>query len=70
MAVTIARAQGFTKEGYVKTSEATRYGPGAARAEASTWRTFATAFIKADGSGYVEVRRNGATIHTYEFGKE
>jgi hypothetical protein len=70
MAATIARAQGFTKAGYAKASEATRLGPGFSHAEANTWRTFSTASIRADGSGYVEVRRDGVTIHRFEFAAE
>ncbi len=70
MAATIARARGFTKNGDSRTGEATRLGAGSARASANTWRTFATAYINADGSGYVEVRRNGTMLHTFDFGKE
>lgn len=67
MAATIAKAFGgdSTREKAVH-----RLGSLYSRAEANTWRTFVTAFVKKDGSGYVEVRRNGKTIHEFEFGAE
>ena len=70
MAATIARAQGFTKQGNAKNREATRLGGGSARAQAATWRTFATVNVNADGSGYVHVEQNGKVIHSFEWDKE
>lgn len=70
MAATIARARGFTKDGRALTSEATRLGYGSARAEANTYRTFTSTYIRSDGSGRVEVCRDGAVIHRFEFGPE
>lgn len=69
MAATIARAQGFTKDG-IGNKEVTRLGHGGAMAQANTWRTFTTAGIGADGSGYVQVRRDGVEIHRFDFGPE
>lgn len=70
MAATIARATGFNKEGERRTTEATRLGHGAAQGCANTWRTFTTAYIEADGHGYVDVVRDGKTIHHFAFDAE
>jgi len=70
MAATIARAQGFKRDGSLQSSEATRLGHGAAFVNANTYRTFTEACVFADGHGYVEVKRDGVTIHTFTFAKE
>ena len=68
MAATIAIAIGYDVSGRVK--ETSRLGSARAHAEANTWRTFTTAAIRADGSGYVTVRRDGVTLERFEFGPE
>ena len=68
MANTIAIAQGFDKSGRVKRTS--RLGSEAAEGHANTWRTFASVYTKADGSVYVSVRRDGATVHTFNLGPE
>ncbi len=70
MAATIARAQGFTKDGIPMAHAVTRLGGGAAKANADTWRTFVTAYVRADGSGSVEVMRDGKLLHTFGFDAE
>ena len=70
MAATIARAVGFNKRGSQQAGQTSRLGHGSAKAEASTWRTFFTAFVRADGSGYVEVRRDGVLVHNFEIDEE
>jgi len=68
MANTIAKCFGI---GATKTSkEAHRCGSNAAHAEAATWRTFATAHVLANGSGYVEIKRDGVVLHRFDFGAE
>ena len=68
MAATQAIAIGFDKSGRQK--ESSRLGSESARANANTWRTFTTCQVRANGSGFVEVRRDGVVIHSYEFGPE
>lgn len=65
MAATIAKAIGSDSSGRRK--ETTRLGSRSATAEANTWRTFATVHVNADGSGYVEVKRDGVRIHEFSF---
>jgi flavin-dependent dehydrogenase len=67
MAATIAHARGYDKS---RVKEDHRLGSEAAEAEAATWRTFAVAYIRRDGSGYVTVKRDGKVIHSYEFEAE
>jgi len=67
MAATIARATGYDSS---RVKEDHRLGSKAATGQANTWRTFTTAHVRADGSGYVEVKRDGATIHRFDFGAE
>lgn len=67
MAKTIAEATGYDTTRQKVTH---RLGSQAAEARAATWRTFATAYVKADGSGYVLVQRNSQTLHKYEFDSE
>ena len=70
MAATIARAQGFTKNGMAKNREATRLGGGGVRAQAATWHTFADVTMNANGSGNVTVKRNGEILHTFAWDVE
>lgn len=67
MAATIATAYGIDRS---RTKEAHRLGSQAARCQAATWRTFADVSVNADGSGSVEVKRDGVVIHSFEFGPE
>ena len=67
MAATIARATGFDSS---RVKETHRLGSTASTATAATWETFATAHIRRDGSGYVEVTRNGRTLHRFDFEAE
>lgn len=46
---------------------ASRLGSQYAEAHADTWATFATAHVNRDGSGYIEVRRNGKVLHDFHF---
>ena len=68
MANTIAIAMGRDKSGRVK--ETSRLGGASATGMANTWRTFATAHVQDSGRGYVTVKRDGRTIHTFMFGPE
>ena len=68
MAKTIAKARGYDAAG--QTKEARRLGTMAAEGRADTWRTFTACRVKADGSGSVEVKRDGALLHKWEFGPE
>ncbi len=70
MAATIARAQGFQKHGGAQNGQATRLGYGSVEASAATLRTFASVRVKADGSGMVEVKRDGQVIDEFRFGPE
>lgn len=70
MANTIAYAVGFQKTGERQNGQASRLGHGAAMANANTWRTFTTCYVTKDGSGYVEVSRDGRTMHHFSFGPE
>lgn len=67
MANCIAKAVGqdTTREKYVH-----RLGSQSAWAQAATWGTFATAYVRPDGSGFVRVEQNGIEIHRFDFGKE
>jgi hypothetical protein len=67
MAATIAKCRGLDSS---REKEAHRLGARASEAQANTWRTFSTAFVRADGSGYVEVHRDGALLHRFEFSEE
>lgn len=67
MAATIARATGYDR---TREKETHRIGSVRADAQAATWRTFASACVLRDGSGYVEVKRDGEIIHRFEFGPE
>lgn len=67
MANTIAIATGMDNH---RQKEAHRLGHYASQAQANTWRTFTSCYVQADGSGYVLVRRDGETLHKFEFGPE
>lgn len=67
MAATIAKATGHDK---TRSKETHRLGSQSSTVEAATWQTFAMAHVNRDGSGYVQVRRDGRTIHTFEFPAE
>jgi hypothetical protein len=67
MAATIAVCTG---EDRTRTKEAHRLGSRSATGRANTWRTFATAHVRHDGSGYIEIRRDDMTVHYFEFGPE
>lgn len=67
MAATIATATGFDRS---RVKETHRLGSESAKAEAATWRTFAIARMDRDGSGEVEVIRDGRRVHFFEFGPE
>lgn len=67
MAATIAKATGFDSS---RRKETHRLGSLSALAEANTWRTFTRAYIARDGSGYVEVTRDGNTLVRFDFGPE
>lgn len=67
MAATIAIAYGNDRS---RTKETHRLGHESSTVHANTWRTFTTAHVCKDGSGYVSVERNGQVIHTFEFGPE
>mgnify|MGYP001569453106 FL=1 len=47
-----------------------RLGSEASSVQAATWRTFAKATVRSDGSGFVEVVRDGKQVHWFEFGPE
>lgn len=68
MAATIAKCIGTDKSGRVK--EASRLGGASAEGQANTWRTFASVVVFADGSGTVEVKRDGEVLHRFAFGSE
>lgn len=67
MAATIARATGFDS---TRVKETHRLGSQSSTATAATWQTFATAHVNRDGSGYVEMTRDGRTVARLDFGPE
>jgi hypothetical protein len=67
MAATIAKAIGHDSG---RSKETHRLGSQSSQVHANTWRTFTTAIVNRDGSGYVEVRRDNRILHTFEFGPE
>ena len=67
MAATIAKATGYDS---TRTKETHRLGSVSSKAEANTWRTFCTSFVAADGSGFVEVTRDGQRLVWHSFGPE
>lgn len=67
MAATIAKAIGYDK---TRSKETHRLGSVGAIVEAATWRTFATATVMRNGTGSIEVRRDGKLLHRFEFEPE
>ena len=67
MANTMATARGQDRKREKVTH---RLGSEASSVQAATWRTFAKATVRADGSGFVEVIRDGEQIHWFPFGPE
>ena len=63
MAKTTAYAVGFDAQGKRQSKQAYRAGDGAVMANAGTWHISATAWVNADGSGYITVARDGKTFH-------
>ncbi len=68
MAATIARATGYDKSGRSKTVH--QLGSMCSEGQANTYRTFTRCRVDRDGSGCVEVVRDGVTIHVWSFGVE
>lgn len=67
MAKTIAIAYGYDSS---RVKEVHRLGSTCAQAQANTWRTFTTCEVRADGSGFVRVVRDGEVVHKFEFEAE
>jgi hypothetical protein len=67
MANCIAECYGYNSS---RTKDAHRLGSQGAKGKPSTWRTFATAYVGADGGGYVKVERDGKTLHEFSFDGE
>jgi hypothetical protein len=67
MGATIARATGYDSS---RVKEAHRLGSRKSSATAATWRTFATVTVYADGSGTVDITRDGERLHAFAFGSE
>lgn len=67
MANTIAKCFGSDS---TRTKEASRLGSQSATAQANTWRTFTTCTVDRDGSGYVQVVRDGVVVHYFSFDAE
>lgn len=67
MANTIARIVARDKS---RDKTAHRIGSLSSYVSAATWRTEARALVRADGSGVVEVLRDGELLHTWTFGSE
>ena len=70
MAATIARAQGYNRDGSTRTKAVTRLGHGSAEGQANTYATFATVTVDRTGRGWVTVEQDGKEIHRYEWGPE
>lgn len=67
MANCIAKATGIDN---TRDKSCHRLGSRGASVEAATWRTFAGAYVSKDGSGYVQVTRDGKQIHNFRFEAE
>ena len=67
MAATIARAWGHDKS---RVKEVHRLGSEYSVVEAATWNTFAMVRVDRDGAGWVEVKQNGKSIHSFTWGPE
>jgi hypothetical protein len=69
MAATRGTVQGYTKAGNAQQGQQSALGGGSVEAHADTWKTFSRCAVRADGSGYIEVRRGDKIIYFY-FGPE
>lgn len=67
MAKTIAKCAGYDN---LRRKESSRLGSQCAEAEANTWRTFTFCHVNADGSGSIQVKRDGNLLHVFDFGPE
>lgn len=67
MAATIAKCIGYDR---TRIKMEHRLGHQAAEAQANTWRTYCTAYVSKDGTGYVRVLRDGKELHFFPFGPE
>ena len=67
MANCIAKASGQDK---TRRKDVQRLGSESAFTEAASWHTKALGWVNKDGSGYVEVHRDGKVIHSWAFGPE
>ena len=47
-----------------------RLGSQSAWVQAATWQTFVTAYVAANGMGWIKVEQNGTMIHSFDFGPE
>ena len=68
MAATMAIATTVEKSG--RTKETHRLGSAWAMGQANTWHTFTECIVDRDGSGHLQVKRNGTILHRFEFGPE
>ena len=62
MAATRGIVWGYDK---TRTKERSTLGSAACEASVATWNTFIESFIRADGTGYVTIKRDGKIIHGY-----
>ena len=67
MAKTLARCIGYDIN---RSKKVQRLGSLASKAEANTWNTFTTCYVDKSGRGYIEVKRDGKTLHRFDFGPE
>lgn len=66
MAATRARAIGHDSS---RSKETSRLGAHSAEGHADTWKTFTECYVHQDGSGHLDVRREGVTLRIM-FGPE
>ena len=68
MANTISMCWGEDKN---RTKKASRLGNLASEAQANTWQTFTTCYVRKDGSGFIQVVRKGkGVLQRFDFGPE
>ena len=67
MAATIARAEGQDTN---RVKSVHRLGSRSSQVQAATWHTFAEAYVYKNGSGYIQIARDGKVLHRFEFGPE
>ena len=67
MAACIAKCTGHDS---CRVKQEHRLGSVSATGEANTWRTFSTAHVNRDGSGYISVERDGKILRRYDFPAE